>query len=80
MKAIPYLDFLYIFFMAKKAARGRPKLPDYEKRDAAFLLKMTTAELALLREAGGDNLSGWARDTLLRAAERHKKKHGAAGS
>jgi len=56
--------------MSKKSARGRPKLPDSEKRDAAFLLKMTTAELKLLRQAGGDNLSGWARETLLRAAKR----------
>jgi len=57
--------------MAKKKGRGRPKLPESEKRDAAFLLKMTDAELALLRQAGGDNLSGWARETLLRAARRH---------
>jgi len=59
--------------MAKKSTRGRPKLPDSEKRNAAFLLKMTDAELALLRQAGGDNLSGWARETLLRAAKRAAK-------
>ncbi len=45
-------------------------MPDSEKRNAAFLLKMTDAELATIRAAGGVNLSGWARQVLLRAAKR----------
>lgn len=56
--------------MAKKRPVGRPKLADSEKRKPAFLLKLTDAEFALIRQAAGDKVSTWAREVLLRAAKR----------
>ena len=56
--------------MAKKAARGRPALPDEQKRKPAFLLKLTNAEFELIRQAAGGKVSTWAREVLLRAAKR----------
>jgi len=56
-----------------KTGRGRPALPDSERRKAAFLLKLTDAEFELIRQAAGDKVSTWARETLLRAARRRVK-------
>ena len=56
-----------------KTARGRPSLPDSEKRKPAFLLKLTDAEFALIRQAAGDKVSTWAREVLLAAAKRRLK-------
>ena len=57
----------------KKPTRGRPILPDSEKRKPAFLLKLTDAEFELIRKAAGEKVSTWAREVLLRAAVRHIK-------
>jgi hypothetical protein len=59
--------------MAKKAARGRPAVPDSEKRKARFLLKLNDAEYELIQNAAGPKVSTWARETLLRAAKRAAK-------
>ena len=56
-----------------KTNRGRPALPDSEKRKPAFLLKLTDAEHDLIRRAAGDKVSTWAREVLLRAAKRGLK-------
>lgn len=56
-----------------KAKRGRPELPDSEKRKPAFLLKLTDAEHELIKQAAGPKVSTWARETLLRAAKRALK-------
>jgi hypothetical protein len=58
--------------MAKKN-RGRPVLPDSEKRKPAFLLKLSDAEFELIKQAAGEKVSTWARETLLRAAKRRVK-------
>jgi hypothetical protein len=56
--------------MNKKQARGRPRLSDSEKRKPAFVMRLTDDELAQIRRAAGDNVEGWARAVLLRAAKR----------
>jgi hypothetical protein len=56
--------------MAKTTGRGRPKLPDSEKRKPAFLIKLTDAELELVRQAAVGKLTTWAREVILRAARR----------
>jgi hypothetical protein len=56
-----------------KSARGRPTLPESEKRKPAFLLKLSDAEFELIRQAAGEKVSTWARETLLRAARRRIK-------
>ncbi len=56
-----------------KASRGRPALPDSEKRKPAFLLKLTDAEFEQIRQAAGDKVSTWAREVLLRTAKRGRK-------
>jgi hypothetical protein len=56
-----------------KTKRGRPQLPDSEKRKPAFLLKLTDAEFELVRRAAGGKVSTWAREVLLAAAKRRVK-------
>ena len=56
-----------------KTGRGRPALPDSEKRKPAFLLKLSDAEYELIKRAAGEKVSTWARETLLRAAKRAVK-------
>jgi hypothetical protein len=56
-----------------KSARGRPTLPDSEKRKPAFLLKLTDAEFELIRQAADKKVSTWAREVLLSAAKRRLK-------
>jgi hypothetical protein len=56
-----------------KETRGRPALPESEKRKPAFLLKLTDAEHELIKEAAGGKTSTWAREVLLRAAKRRTK-------
>jgi hypothetical protein len=56
-----------------KTGRGRPALPDDEKRKPAFLLKLSDAEYELIKKAAGDKVSTWARETLLKAAKRSVK-------
>ncbi len=53
-----------------KAKRGRPPVPEAEKRKPAFLVKLTDAEHELIKHAAGEKVSTWARDVLLRAAKR----------
>ena len=56
--------------MDKKRQRGRPELPDDEKRKPAFVMRLTDDEFALVKQAAKGNVLGWARDALLRAAKR----------
>jgi hypothetical protein len=56
--------------MEKKKTRGRPRIPDSEKRKPAFVMRLTNDELATIRQAAGENVEGWARAVLLRAAKR----------
>jgi hypothetical protein len=56
-----------------KIGRGRPALPDSEKRKPAFLLKLTDAEFETIKQAAGPKVSTWARETLLKAAKRRLK-------
>ena len=56
--------------MAKKKTVGRPKIAESEKRKARFLVKLSDAEFETIRQAAGDKLSTWARETLLRVAKR----------
>jgi hypothetical protein len=53
-----------------KSKRGRPPVPDEEKRKPAFLLKLTDDEHELIKQAAGGKTSTWAREVLLRAAKR----------
>jgi hypothetical protein len=53
-----------------RAKRGRPPVPESEKRKPAFLLKLNDAEHELIKRAAGGKISTWARETLLRAAKR----------
>lgn len=59
--------------MTEKQGRGRPSLPDSEKRKPAFLLKLTDAEFEQIKQAAGGKTSTWAREVLLRAAKRVTK-------
>ena len=56
--------------MKKTRPVGRPKLPDSERRKPAFVMRLTDDELAKVKQAAGDNVEGWAREVLLRAAKR----------
>ncbi len=56
--------------MAQKPVRGRPTIPDSEKRVGRFLLKLSDAEYAMIKKAAVGKVSTWARDTLIRAAKR----------
>ena len=56
--------------MEKKKSRGRPKIPDSEKRKPAFVMRLTDDEFAQIKQKAGDNVEGWARAVLLRAAKR----------
>jgi hypothetical protein len=56
--------------MDKKKPRGRPRIPDSQKRKPAFVMRLTDDELAKIRLAAGDNVEGWSRAVLLRAAKR----------
>jgi hypothetical protein len=53
-----------------KTQRGRPNLPEAEKRKPAFLVKLSDVELDLIKRAVPRRVSTWARETLLRAAKR----------
>lgn len=57
-----------------KTSRGRPALPESEKRKPAFLLKLTDAEFEEIRQAAGGKVSTWAREVLIRAARRRTNK------
>ena len=61
--------------MAKKSNRGRPAIPESEKRKARFLLKLNDEEYETIRRAAGDKVSTWARETLLRAAKRGARQN-----
>src|SRR5687768_7194374 len=49
---------------------GRPPKPAAERQTARLELRMTDAELKLIERAGGENVSKWARNVLVRAARR----------
>ena len=61
--------------MSAKTGPGRPKLPESEKRQPRFLVKLSDAEYALIRQAAGAKVSTWARQTLLRAAKRGARQN-----
>ncbi|MCE9556432.1 MAG: hypothetical protein K8T91_24040 [Planctomycetes bacterium] len=69
--------FSYISAMEKKSTRGgkrpgagrKPKLPE-ERRDQVFSVKLTADEKALLETA---DARSWARDALVRVAQRRVK-------
>jgi hypothetical protein len=56
-----------------KKTRGRPKLAESERRDIRYQIRLSSAEVALIERAGGDNPSTWAREVLLSAAKRRLK-------
>jgi hypothetical protein len=51
---------------------GRPPKPASERQTARLELRMTEAELRLIEKASGENVSKWARETLVRAARRRR--------
>ena len=46
-----------------------------EKRQPRFLVKLNDAEYAVIRQAAGDKVSTWARETLLKAAKRGARQN-----
>ena len=66
--------------MATVIRMGRKPLSDEERRDKPLRIRLTDAEREVIDGAAGSaghhSTSRWARDTLLRAAERelHRKK------
>lgn len=53
----------------EERGRGRPSLPDEERRTEGFLIRFTIAELEVIRRAD-DQPARWARETLLKATKR----------
>jgi hypothetical protein len=55
----------------EKRGRGRPKMVNGEARDCIFSIRLSIAELAVIKDAaekgGVDSASDWARDVLLAA-------------
>lgn len=72
--------------MAKKAKRGRPRLPRGEGRGAVLTLRMQPIERRTIESAArksGGKLSDWMRVALLRAAaagNMEEVKNGGGGS
>lgn len=58
--------------MSKKNLGGRPVLPEGEKRIARFVVKLNDDEYERIKAASGPKLTTWAREVLLRAANRRK--------
>ena len=56
-----------------KTARGRPTIPESEKKKPAFLVLLTDAEHDLIKQAADGKVGTWAREVLLRAAKRRIK-------
>jgi hypothetical protein len=56
----------------QKQGRGRPKLPDSERRSEQFIIRVNAAEKAAI-EAAHENASTWAREILLKAAAKQSK-------
>ncbi|HWL29883.1 MAG TPA: hypothetical protein VNQ97_13335 [Burkholderiaceae bacterium] len=59
----------------KRSARGRPALPDEEKRDQLIQFRCSAGEKAGIEDAAaksGKHLSDWLRDLAIRAARRLK--------
>ncbi len=57
--------------MAKRKAkrgRGRPELPAKVRKSSVLVIRLTKEERALVEKAAGGNVSRWARDALLQAA------------
>jgi hypothetical protein len=50
--------------------RGRPELPEKERRETRFQIRLSATELALVERAADGKTSTWARETLLKAAKR----------
>ena len=51
--------------------RGRPKLPDSERRSEQFIIRVNLAEKTLI-ESAHENPSTWARELLLKAAAKQR--------
>jgi hypothetical protein len=56
----------------EKRGRGRPSIPEDERRTSQFLIRVTAAELETIKGAD-DQPARWARETLLKAAKRAQK-------
>lgn len=52
--------------------RGRPSVPEDERRTSQFLIRVTAAELEIIKGAA-DQPAVWARETLLKAAKRAQR-------
>lgn len=64
-------DFGYLFGMAKKISRGRPKLPKGQSKAAVVVLRLQPAErkaVVAASKRAGLKLSEWARSALMLAA------------
>ena len=57
----------------KEKPIGRPELPDKERRETRFQIRLSAMELALVERAANGKASTWARETLLAAAKRRLK-------
>lgn len=60
--------------MAKKKSVGRPSLPNSKKRKPAFVVQLTDAEHELIKRVAEPRVGTWAREVLLKAAERKAKQ------
>ncbi len=68
---------MYLFdivLMAKKKKRGRPTVPESEKRKPAFVLQLTDEEYELIKQIAEPRVGTWAREILVKAAKRKAKQ------
>lgn len=64
--------------MATITRMGRPQLPDEERRDKPLRIRLTDSERDEIdggaEAAGYNSTSRWAREMLLKAAERERRR------
>ena len=53
---------------------GRKRLPDDERREKPLRIRLKPEEREEIDSASGGNSSAWAREVLLKAARKPKKK------
>jgi hypothetical protein len=58
------------------ATAGRPTKEPGERMDVPLKIMLTSSQDALIRQAAGGDVSGWARPILLQAAKDHIAKPG----
>jgi hypothetical protein len=56
--------------MKKEPKRGRPPLPEAERRQTRFQIRVSETEMGLLERASKGRTSTWARKVLIAAANR----------